>query len=541
MPMADLDAGKILSLLFSTASSVGVVLVLTSVGIFLARIGVIKEAGKKTLSEISMKATIPALLFTRLLDCDQCGKSGKDPDTIEGCMRCQPLATLLQESWILLVMPAVVVVVGVVLGTAVVKVTRCPRDFDRACIAAVAFGNSTGLPIIILTVLYDSIKQRNPEQMANPLAYLPCYLIVYPLLQWSIGSRLFGVGAGEAKAPAVVLPAPTTRNAPVGAAPPRPPQPAPAAEDPGEVEMPRSSSSLLPAWGADAASASFRSAGSWHSAAPADAASSRGLAAAAARDRACSGERPQQPGQQPQQQLQVPPRRGQACAQAARQMLQPPVIAILVGLAIGLCPYPQPYGLRQLLVDVASQDGDASLQFIFKGLYQLGDAAVPINLVILGATLADGGALGELSLKTNFLIVIAKMVLMPIIVFMLVSVLRQFLLSDTPQKVSNAIWFVVLACSCTPTANNINVLAQLGKQNTKALAATIFLQYLCAPVLLTVSLAFFLATTPGASSSSGGDGPMPPGNLTDSPASTPPGNLTAAAVQAAHAFTMLLA
>lgn len=184
------------------------------------------------------------------------------------------------------------------------------------------------------------------------------------------------------------------------------------------------------------------------------------------------------------------------------------MLAILAALFIGLFPYPRPWGLRNLLVDVHEQAGGAPLRFLFRGLCQLGAAAVPVNLLILGATLAGGGAMRELPLRVNVLIVVTKMVVVPTVVFLAVAFLRTWLLTSAPRKVSNAVWFVVLVCSCTPTANNINVMAQLGKQNTKALAATIFLQYLCAPVLLTLSLAFFLATTP-AGGDGGGDGPAP--------------------------------
>jgi len=193
---------------------------------------------------------------------------------------------------------------------------------------------------------------------------------------------------------------------------------------------------------------------------------------------------------------------GRPCRQLLRQMLQPPVVATLAGLALGLTPLPSGGPryptLRALLIDLDDQTGDAPLQWVYRALYKLGDAAVPINVLILGASLASGAssAFKDLPWKVNFAIVGAKMIALPMIMFIVVSVLRQFLLTSYSNRVRNTIWFVALTVSCTPTANNIQVLATLGRQNANALSTTIFLQYLCSPVLVTLSLVTFLATLP---------------------------------------------
>mmetsp|Transcript_52314 Transcript_52314/g.114669 ORF Transcript_52314/g.114669 Transcript_52314/m.114669 type:complete len:160 (-) Transcript_52314:40-519(-) len=149
-----------------------------------------------------------------------------------------------------------------------------------------------------------------------------------------------------------------------------------------------------------------------------------------------------------------------------------------------------------MLVDMDDQDGDAPLQWIYRGLYRVGDVAVPLNMMILGATLADGGSLTALPLRVNVGIVLAKMVGLPLLMLCAVGTLRPLLMTNLSRQIRETIWLVALTCSCTPTANNINVLAQLGKQNTKSLAASIFLQYLCAPVLLSISLSLFIGLIP---------------------------------------------
>ena len=55
----------------------------------------------------------------------------------------------------------------------------------------------------------------------------------------------------------------------------------------------------------------------------------------------------------------------------------------------------------------------------------------------------------------------------------------------------------VMIVTCTPTANSIMVMAEVGGQDKEALVACIFTQYLCAPVLLSASISAFVAIAQG--------------------------------------------
>jgi len=61
------------------------------------------------------------------------------------------------------------------------------------------------------------------------------------------------------------------------------------------------------------------------------------------------------------------------------------VVAALAGMAAALTP-----PVRGLLVDVVTRSGGAPLEWVFEGLLKLGAAAVPINMIILGSSLAKG-------------------------------------------------------------------------------------------------------------------------------------------------------
>ena len=103
-----------------------------------------------------------------------------------------------------------------------------------------------------------------------------------------------------------------------------------------------------------------------------------------------------------------------------QRCLQPPVIGALSGLFVASVPW-----LRNLLVDTISRSHKAPFQWLFDGIYSVGLAAVPINMIILGCNLTPSSK--KTSAKTNMDydadlpkmstvgIVIGKMVIMPII------------------------------------------------------------------------------------------------------------------------------
>jgi len=164
----------------------------------------------------------------------------------------------------------------------------------------------------------------------------------------------------------------------------------------------------------------------------------------------------------------------------------PPVLASLTAIVIGLVPQ-----LRGLLVDTHDQDCDAPLEWLYNGLSKLGEAAVPLNLLILGASLSKGANFSALPMRTCISLVMSKMVLMPLISVGVVYVLSHIIHVGHPQDKS--LWLVSLVVACTPTANNITVMVELAGQNKEAMATALFVQYLVAPLLLTLSLTGFIA------------------------------------------------
>ena len=70
-------------------------------------------------------------------------------------------------------------------------VVRPPDDFRLGTVAACAFGNTTGIPIVLLSVLQQSLSRSVFAELADPLLFLSLQLLTFPLLQWLIGLMLF--------------------------------------------------------------------------------------------------------------------------------------------------------------------------------------------------------------------------------------------------------------------------------------------------------------------------------------------------------------
>ena len=151
--------------------------VLASAGWYLGRRGIMTKPGAKMISTLSAKVTIPCLLFSHAVA------------SIDG--------QLISQAWPMLILPIVYVGVGCGVGWVVVKLTNPPDDFRRGTIASVAFANSTGMPLILLGVLGQSLRYLfatgnggRQQYVIDPVVYQSVYLITYPIIQWVVGGWL---------------------------------------------------------------------------------------------------------------------------------------------------------------------------------------------------------------------------------------------------------------------------------------------------------------------------------------------------------------
>jgi len=179
--------------------------------------------------------------------------------------------------------------------------------------------------------------------------------------------------------------------------------------------------------------------------------------------------------------------------------------------------------MRGILVDIEDRDGNAPLQWFFDGLFEVGKAAVPINMIILGCNLSASYMLNassgsgtrkaaatatppsSFSNKTIMMIVLGKMVIMPLVGC--ISALLLHTVYVVPQDIAGSLYLVLLVVFLCPTANNVMVMVELssggsnndnnsGVSAKESMARIIAYQYAIAPVVLsgTVTGAVLLAS-----------------------------------------------
>ena len=170
----------VLSTFMASIKSVGTACTLASLGIYLHQCGFIVGNGKRTLALISQQVTIPLLFFTKILYCNQDWST--DP--------CPNVTDSLNDAWILLVWPIWVCSSGLVVGYIVTILAAVPKHQCNSIMASIAFGNSTGLPITLLTVIHANFGSSSVLGSVDPTLFLSVYLVIYPILQWGLGGML---------------------------------------------------------------------------------------------------------------------------------------------------------------------------------------------------------------------------------------------------------------------------------------------------------------------------------------------------------------
>uniref|UniRef100_A0A7S4F3I8 Auxin efflux carrier n=1 Tax=Chrysotila carterae TaxID=13221 RepID=A0A7S4F3I8_CHRCT len=431
-------------------------------GFLLAWLGYMPESSTRVISSISAKATIPCLLFVRVLE-------GVD-------------LQLLADSWIMVLLPPVVVTVGALVGMAVVFICKPPNDFRNGTIAAVALGNSTGMPIVLLSVIYAQLGYLWAEDdshphaheiekvVTDPVAYLGIYLLVYPIVQWGIGGWLL---APQTKA---LLPS-IGRQISNGSA---------ARMDGGVVSasmserMSRSENSVenlthleMFALG-ETHGRRYTKVGASHSYPRKGWPHRLRRLAAVTRRTVDTG--------------------ANVLNTICQRIFVPPVIGVVLGLVCASQPH-----LFWLLCggELGHIDNthkcpaeNAVLGSLSSGLRLLGNAAVPLNLMLLGISLSKGPSWESLPLPTTMAIVVAKMVVMPFLGAALIYVLDVYFtgIFNAVDPYDIPIYLAIATVTATPSANNLLVMANAAGGNVRAMGTVIFAQYLMAPVLLSISL-----------------------------------------------------
>jgi predicted permease len=482
------------STMMASIRSVGTACTLAAIGVYLHRRGFIVGEGKRTLALIAQQVTIPLFLFTKLVYCNQDWSDDPCPSIMES----------LHEGWFLLFWPAYVVGSGLLVGHVASCLSNTPKNQRKAVLAACAFGNSTGLPITLLTVVHANFPSTTELGAVDPTLFLSIYLLLYPVLQWGVGGWLLAPDDEQNQAPTE----PIMEN---------PPSMVQQSMPPASSAMHRNvlNNNKMEEWYSHSRRGIGETDASMYMTSTDLVQLDEVNASSFVEALPTTFQIPPPPVEQyhplgvhgssstESTQLIATTNQEERAAAAkefelstyamvhkiASRCLQPPVVGAILGLLTAATP------LRGLLVDLVDRKDDAPLEWFFDALYAVGQAAVPINMIILGCNLSQsmmGGA--SISPKTAFLstgtmiaIVMGKMIVMPIIG--VISAVTLKMIQSVPESINASLYLVAMIVFITPTANNVMIMVELsGSGTNEGIARVIAWQYAVAPFILSFSM-----------------------------------------------------
>ncbi|GAA5920339.1 hypothetical protein JCM1841_005570 [Sporobolomyces salmonicolor] len=163
-----------------------------------------------------------------------------------------------------------------------------------------------------------------------------------------------------------------------------------------------------------------------------------------------------------------------------RSLLTPPTISLLTALVCALVDR-----LKALFTEVpnyswhpTAPDGDPPLAIILDTSTFVGAASVPLGLFVLGSALSRmriPRPISRLPLPSIFALALAKLVLLPIVGFVLVERLANH--TSLVRADNHVLRFVLVYFSCVPTATTQIFAPEDGESNSDVLSAYLIVQY----------------------------------------------------------------
>jgi predicted permease len=443
---------------FAVIHSVGTASTLAAAGIYLHYKGIVNKDTTKVLARYSQQIAIPALFFSKIVNCPQDSSHDKCPNVIDH----------IRDAWVLLLWPCYVVGMGLLVGSIAVRIANTPIWQRRSILAAMAFGNSSGLPITLLAVIQHNFESHGKTTI-DPNLFLSIYLILYPILQWGIGGWLLAADEGDSQG--------HSRHSVSHVLGPSP-------------GMQRKCSDL------EIASKLVREL----SLANLEDVRRRSVEASSAEEQdylVTSYEDStlaytENYATVPESSVRIVTKEDVAPLMETlwkilAKSFQPPVIGAVAGLVVAaITP------LRGLFVDLKDRDDDAILEWFFDGILMIGRSAVPVNMAVLGVNLSmaaqSKASVAPVDAKTVAAVVIGKMVVMPL-VGVLTALFMNAYVWHIPESIHSSFYLVLMIVFITPTANNVMVMVDLsGSDAREGIARIIGWQYLAAPLLLSLSV-----------------------------------------------------
>jgi predicted permease len=396
---------SVLQTFLAAVRSVGTAGTIATAGFYLHRRGLMSLEGLTTLAILSQHITIPALFFSKIIDCPQNFSQEPCPDVTDN----------LGNIWLLVIWPIVVVGMGMAVGHMAARISNTPPWQRRCVIAACAFPNSTGLPITLLTVIHNNFPLTSSLGRVDPNLFLSVFLLLYPILQWGIGGWLLApcgdMDSSEDGIHHVLNVIPSESQEETATRMIKELSLTDLFEAKREGRLTHSETTELIHRSIEVGVEHTSMANPSHDIAPFM----------------------------------------ETIAKVLPKAMQPPVIAALLGIFIVSLPT-----LRGLFVDLHARASNAPFQWLFDGIHTIGGAAVPINMIILGYNLSltsngkkmDDAHVGSMSSATIFAIVIGKMIIMPLFGIASCLILKHHFL-QVPEEIHEAFYLVLMVVTIT--------------------------------------------------------------------------------------------
>ena len=497
--------------------------VLAIAGIYMTRSGFMGQEVTRGLAALQMRCLMPCLLFSRVLPAVS--------------------PRLLVLNWPMLLLPLAMVPIGLALGKLVALLSGSlvrPQD-HWIVVCATAFPNSISLPTVLLTVVQEILYRGGaavpPDGLvADPLVFVGFYQPVHMTLLWALGGWLLGVnmeqtpeeaapprparGGGGASAASTTASSRTgslielsVLEADARASPPPPASahalfreslfsgpeggyPLRRQKDGGSYAKYLYSLAQGDAEGNHAHVQLFarRATGGGATSAAPGAASGAALLAehpAAASDAAAWGSEDAHDNDALGPIDEAPRRRyrraATACAVLMRRVLVPPVVGVLLGAAGGSTPW-----LRPLMYPPEG----APFGWLWRGVVRLGQAAIPVSLLLLGVSLAKGPDWSTIDVRANLLIALTRLVATPLMGTLVLMGLRASGALEPISPPWDEVFILVALVLCAmPSGQQLITMTELGGGDRAVLGTIIFLQYCLVPIALAATITAIVLMT----------------------------------------------
>lgn len=175
-----MQEGYVVQLLITVAQSIIEVFLVSLVGYFLARRGILSSNVRKSINRLNVSLFTPALLFSKVA-------FSLTPDKLAD----------------LVIIPigfAIVTMVSMACAWALAKVFRLKKSQSAFAIACAGFPNSNSLPVALMQSLIVSVSDlkwgpddTQDEMLGRALSYLVLFSTLGIILRWSVGVKLLSV------------------------------------------------------------------------------------------------------------------------------------------------------------------------------------------------------------------------------------------------------------------------------------------------------------------------------------------------------------